>query len=171
MPTPEFVTELRAFVGHRPLWLSVAVAVVLDTAADTVLLQRRADTGAWCLPGGILDPAEHPADAAVRECFEETGVVAVPEVLTSVTVSPPFAYPNGDRVQYLELAFRLRPIGGEARVNDTESLEVAWFPLDALPTLDASNEEWLRSALKGDGQVAYTFSGLERVLGDVPPPE
>ena len=105
MPTPQFVLDLRAKVGHDLLWLSTAVGAVFDDAGR-VLLGRRADIGVWTLPGGIIDPAEQPADAAVREVFEETGVVARPEVLTSVTVSAPMTYPNGDRVQYLEYCFR-----------------------------------------------------------------
>ncbi|HEX9033162.1 MAG TPA: NUDIX domain-containing protein [Streptosporangiaceae bacterium] len=166
MPTPPFVAELRSLVGQHPLWLSVAIAVVLDNDGQ-VLLGRRADTGIWALPGGIIDPAEEPADAAVRECFEETGVVAVPEVLTSATVSPPVTYSNGDQVQYLELAFRCRPVGGTARVNDEESLEVRWHPLDALPELDPGGRglRLLTHALKSDGPAAFSFSGLTQVLG------
>lgn len=30
--------------------------------------------GKWILPGGTIDPSEFPAQAAVRECFEETGL-------------------------------------------------------------------------------------------------
>jgi 8-oxo-dGTP pyrophosphatase MutT (NUDIX family) len=164
MPTPSFIVELRSLVGHRPLWLSCAVAVVLDDDGQ-VLLGRRADTGAWTLPGGIIDPAEQPADAAVRECFEETGVIAVPEVLTSVSVSQPVTYPNGDQTQYLELTFRCRAVGGEARVNDEESLEVGWHALDALPELDEGNLNWLTRALESNGEAAYSFSGLAEVLG------
>lgn len=166
MPTPRFVTELRALVGQRPLWLSVAIAVVLDDEGQ-VLLHRRADTGIWALPGGIIDPAEEPADAAVRECFEETGVAVVPEVLTSASVSPPVTYANGDQVQYLELAFRCRPVGGTADVNDEESLEVRWHPLDALPELDKDGRglRLLDHALRSTGSAAYSFSGLTEVLG------
>jgi hypothetical protein len=79
----------------------------------------------------------------------------VPELLSSVTVSPAFAYPNGDQVQYLELAFRCRAVGGQARVNDDESLEVGWFAQDALPELDRYNTEWLRLALESEGRTAY----------------
>ena len=150
-------------VGHRPLWLSCAVAVVLDDEGR-VLLQRRADNGAWALPGGIIDPAEQPADAAVRECFEETGVVAVPEALTSVSVSRPITYANGDQVQYLELTFRCRAVGGRARVNDGEALEVRWYPLEALPELGDDNRSWLTHALDGGTEAAFTFSGLAEVL-------
>jgi 8-oxo-dGTP pyrophosphatase MutT (NUDIX family) len=159
MPTPPFITELRSLVGHRLLWLATASAVVLDDEGH-VLLGRRADTGGWALPGGIIDPAEQPADAAVRECLEETGVVAVPEALTSVTVSQPKTYANGDQVQYLELTFRCRAVGGEAHVNDEESLEVRWCALDALPELDGGELSLLTQALKSNAGAAYSFSGL-----------
>jgi 8-oxo-dGTP pyrophosphatase MutT (NUDIX family) len=164
MPTPPFVAELRSLVGHRPLWLSTAAAVVLGGEGH-VLLGCRTDTGRWALPGGIIDPAEQPADAAVRECFEETGVIAVPEALTSVSVSQPTTYANGDQVQYLELTFRCRAAGGAARVNDEESLEVRWHSLDALPELDDGVLSLLTQALKSDSGAAYMFSGLSQVLG------
>lgn len=164
MSTPPFIVELRELVGQRLLWLPVAVAVVIDDE-DRVLLQRRADTGAWAVPGGIVDPGEHPADAAVRECFEETGVVVVPDALTSVTVSDVIVYPNGDPCQFLESAFRCTAVDGTARVNDGESLEVAWHRLDALPDLDETNRRWIADAQAGSTAV-FTFSGLPAVLGD-----
>ncbi|MBO0832046.1 MAG: NUDIX domain-containing protein [Actinobacteria bacterium] len=163
MPTPEFVASLRARIGHDPLWMSTASGVVLDDS-DRVLLGRRSDTGGWALPGGIIDPAEEPADAAVREIHEETGVLAVPERLVAVTVSPPMTYPNGDQVQYLELTFRCRPVGGEARVNDTESLEVGWHPLDALPTLSRRTLSLLTQATSGNAETAFNFSGVRHLL-------
>ena len=85
--TPSFILELRSLIGTRPLWLSVAVALVVD-GENRILLGRRADSGAWALPGSIIEPGEEPADAAARECFEETGVVVVPEAVSALTVSP-----------------------------------------------------------------------------------
>jgi 8-oxo-dGTP pyrophosphatase MutT (NUDIX family) len=134
MPTPQFVLDLRQKIGHDPLWLSTAMGVVLDDR-HRVLLGRRNDTGNWTLPGGIIDPGEEAADAACREIYEETGVLAIPELLTTISVSPTITYPNNDRVQYLEYCFRCRAAGGEARVNDGELVEVAWYGLDALPVL------------------------------------
>ncbi|MGW2217585.1 NUDIX domain-containing protein, partial [Nonomuraea sp. NPDC001684] len=72
MPTPEFVLALREKIGTEPLWLSGVTAVVLHE--DQVLLVRRSDTGAWTPVTGIIDPGEQPADAALREVAEETGV-------------------------------------------------------------------------------------------------
>ena len=165
MPIPEFVARLRAHIGHDLLWLSSATAVVLDDDGR-VLLGRRSDTGTWALPGGIVDPAEQPADAAIREVFEETGVVAVPERLFAVTVSRPFSYPNGDQVQYLDLAFRCRAIGGEARVNDSESTEVGWHALDSLPEVSERTNDFLAQALAGDAATAFAFSGVSAILGE-----
>jgi 8-oxo-dGTP pyrophosphatase MutT (NUDIX family) len=166
MPTPDFVVELRQFIGHQPLWLATAAGIVLDDEGR-VLLGRRADTGRWAIPGGIVDPGEQPADCAVREIFEETGVAVVPELLTEVRVSPPITYPNGDQVQYLQLTFRCRVAGGRARVNDPESLEVGWFSLDALPDVHEFTGRLLSKLAQGnDGPAAaFSFSGLPAVLG------
>jgi 8-oxo-dGTP pyrophosphatase MutT (NUDIX family) len=163
MPTPQFVLELRQKLGHEPLWLATAMGVVLDEDG-LVLLGRRADNGMWTLPGGIIDPGELPADAAAREVFEETGIAAVPEVLSSVGVSPQITYLNGDKVQYLEFCFRCRPVGGEAGVNDGECSEVGWFALDTMPDLGARTRELIITAIDGNS-AAFTFSGLSDVLG------
>ncbi len=164
MPTPQFVLDLRAKVGHDLLWLSTAVGAVFDDAGR-VLLGRRADIGVWTLPGGIIDPAEQPADAAVREVFEETGVVARPEVLTSVTVSAPMTYPNGDQVQYLEYCFRCRLAGGQAGVGDGELSAVGWYGPDELPEVGSATRQLLAAAVRAD-RAEFTFSGLAAVLGD-----
>jgi 8-oxo-dGTP pyrophosphatase MutT (NUDIX family) len=176
MPTPAFVRDLRAHIGHDRLWLSTAAGVVLNDEGE-LLLGRRADTGTWGLPGGIIEPGEQPADGAVREIFEETGVIAVPEVLAAVTVSGQITYPNGDQVQYLELLFRCRAVGGTAQVNDSESVEVSWHALGRLPDLHERVLGRIRLGLTGLGggaglpgaaspvPAAYIFSGVAEVLG------
>jgi 8-oxo-dGTP pyrophosphatase MutT (NUDIX family) len=163
MPTPQFVLDLRERVGHAPLWLSTAIGAVLD-GDGRILLGRRADVGIWTLPGGIIDPSEQPADAAAREVFEETGVLAVPEALTSISVSSQITYQNGDQVQYLEYCFRCRATGGEARVNDGELSEVGWHALDDLPVLSETTMRMLTNAMTAQAAV-FTFSGLAQVLG------
>ena len=66
MPTPDFVLDLRARIGHDLLWLSGVSAVVLRPApggGEEVLLVRRSDNGAWTPVTGIIDPGEEPATA------------------------------------------------------------------------------------------------------------
>ena len=149
MATPKFILELREKIGQDLLWLSGITAVVLDNAGR-ILLVRRADDGRWSLPAGILEPGEQPAIAVVREIQEETAVEAVVDRLVSIEALPPSAYPNGDRVQYLDLCFRCRPLRGEAQVNDDESLEVAWFPLEDFPALSPREQLCITNALRED---------------------
>ncbi|AQP47690.1 DNA mismatch repair protein MutT [Tessaracoccus aquimaris] len=132
MPTPPFIVDLRATIGHAPLWLMGANALVVR--GDEVLLVRRSDTGEWAPISGIVDPGEHPSETAVREALEEAGVVIEVERLLWTVVMEEITYPNGDRCRFLDHGFRARWISGEPYVADEESTEVAWFPVDALPT-------------------------------------
>lgn len=135
MATPEFIVDLRKHVGHAPLWLMGASVICLrdGAAGPEVLLVQRADNGVWTALSGIVDPGEHPAQTARREAKEEAGVdVEVGRMLWCL-VGERFAYPNGDVVHYLDHGFAGRVTGGEARVADDESVDVGWFPIDALP--------------------------------------
>jgi 8-oxo-dGTP pyrophosphatase MutT (NUDIX family) len=134
MATPQFIQDIRAKAGDTLLFMPGVVMVVFDDRGR-VLLNRRADNGRWALVSGIPDPGEQPAEAAVREIHEETGVSAVVERVLSVFTNEPITYPNGDRAQYIDIVMRCRALAGEARVNDDESLEVGWFALDELPPL------------------------------------
>ncbi|MEV7499297.1 NUDIX domain-containing protein [Streptomyces sp. NPDC093018] len=135
MATPDFIRTLRASAGHQLLWLPGVTAIVFDDAGR-VLLGRRTDTRKWSVIGGIPEPGEQPADCAVREVFEETAVRCLPERVVLVQALQPVRYGNGDVCQYMDITFRCRAVGGEARVNDDESLDVGWFAVDALPELN-----------------------------------
>jgi 8-oxo-dGTP pyrophosphatase MutT (NUDIX family) len=50
-----------------------STVVVLDENKENVLLILREDFHIWALPGGGLESGETPADAAIREAYEETG--------------------------------------------------------------------------------------------------
>ncbi|MFF7376820.1 NUDIX hydrolase [Streptomyces massasporeus] len=135
MATPDFIRTLRASAGHQLLWLPGVTALVFDDEGS-VLLNRRADTRQWSVLGGIPDPGEQPAACAVREVYEETAVRCVAERVVLVQALQPVTYENGDTCQYMDITFRCRAVGGEAKVNDDESLDVAWFDVDALPELN-----------------------------------
>jgi 8-oxo-dGTP pyrophosphatase MutT (NUDIX family) len=141
MPTPDFIVALRRHVGHDRLWLSGVSGVVFDDDGR-LLLTRRADTGRWAVVSGIIEPGEQPGVALAREVTEETGVVVEVERLVSVLSLDPAVYPNGDRVQFLDLTFACRRVAGTARVADDENLEVAWFSASDLP--EVSSDDLLR---------------------------
>ncbi|AIJ17430.1 NUDIX domain-containing protein [Streptomyces violaceoruber] len=146
MATPDFIRDLRASAGHQLLWLPGVTAVVFDDEGR-VLLGRRSDNGRWSLIGGIPEPGEQPAACAVREVEEETAVQCVVERLVLVQALKPVTYDNGDVCQFMDITFRCRAVGGEARVNDDESLEVGWFEVDALPDIKEFGQTRVKQAL------------------------
>ncbi|CAA9367452.1 MAG: hypothetical protein AVDCRST_MAG34-3119 [uncultured Nocardioidaceae bacterium] len=162
MPTPDFISRLRSKIGHDLLWLAGATAVVFD--GDRVLLVKRSDNGEWTPVTGIVDPGELPSDTAVREVLEETGVSCAVESLAWVNVTGLRVYTNGDHARYLDHTFRCRYLGGQARVADDESSEVGWFPIDALPLMDAVHLERIMTARdhRGPTRLRPPISSDER---------
>src|SRR3978361_1487991 len=115
MPVPAFIVALPRPAGPAPPGLSGVSGVVFDDDGR-LLLTRRADTGRWAVVSGIIEPGEQPGVALAREITEETGVGVHVERLVSVLALDPAEYPNGDRVQFLDLTFACRRVAGTARV-------------------------------------------------------
>jgi ADP-ribose pyrophosphatase YjhB (NUDIX family) len=155
MTTPDFVLALREKIGNAPLWLSGVTAVVVRD--EEVLLVRRADNGQWTPVTGIIDPAEEPAVAAVREVHEEAVVVAVAERLVYVGVTPPTQYDNGDRSQYLDLVFRLRWVSGDPAPADGENTEAGWFSLSDLPEMSDDMRGRIQTAVDNHPEAQFNL--------------
>lgn len=153
MPTPDFVLELRRFVGTRPLPLVGVTAVVVR--GDEVLLGRRSDNGRLTPVTGIVDPGEEPADAAVRETLEEAGVVARAERLAWVHQIPRVTYDNGDQSDYLDLTFLCLWLSGDPFPADGEMTEVGWRRLDDLAALDGDMRGRVDAALAGGDRARF----------------
>jgi ADP-ribose pyrophosphatase YjhB (NUDIX family) len=103
---------------------------------DGILLQRRTDNLLWGLPGGGVEPGESVVEAVIREVREETGLEVTPVRLVGVYSSPAnhqiVTYPDGNVIHYVSTGFECRIVGG-ALTGGPESLEVRWWPVDALP--------------------------------------
>ncbi|MBS1914517.1 MAG: NUDIX domain-containing protein [Bacteroidetes bacterium] len=136
MPISSHMRELRSLVGTRLVQVP-SVAAVIHDAAGRLLLQRRASDGNWSLPAGAIDPGERPADAVVREVREETGLNVLPVSILGVFGGERFrhVYGNGDEVEYLVVLFRCEITGGDPGGEDGETLELAWYDVDAMPPL------------------------------------
>ena len=162
MPISPYIKSLRDDLGTRLLLLPGVSAVIVDEQGR-ILLAQRSDDGCWALIAGVMEPGEQPAETIVREVWEETAVHVVPERVTSVLTQPPNTYPNGDMCEFVDIAFRCRVVGGEARVNDDESLAVGWFPLDGLPPVGPLTRRRIELALR-PGEAAWfaTGDGRER---------
>ena len=160
MPMSDYVHHLRDRIGHDVLFMPGATAVVINEAGQ-VLLHRRSDNGRWWLPGGAIDPGEEPAQAVAREVWEETGVRVVPERISGVYSGPVATYPNGDAISVVSITFVCRPVGGEPRINDGESLEVRYFAPDDLPELEARIRTRIDHALRGDTRAYFKVNSKQ----------
>jgi 8-oxo-dGTP diphosphatase len=168
MSISDYLRNLRARIGHDMVLMPGVAAIVINAAGE-ILVERARDSGEWWLPGGAIDPGEEPADAAVREVWEETGVHVVPERVVATYSEPLARYPNGDQVLYVSVSFLCRPVSGEAHVHDEESLEVGYFAPGALPPLTPHDRLRLERALRNDPQAHFLLNGKSE--GWMPTPD
>jgi len=103
----------------------VRTIAVRDSAE--VLLIRHTYRPGWHLPGGGVDPGEAPGAAAVRELWEETGVVALGAPhLVSAHLGRYLGLDNYVMV-YAVTDFEEGPF------SSPEIAETGWFGANALP--------------------------------------
>ena len=116
---------------------------VLALSEGRVLLVKRAIEpfkGYWDIPGGFLEAGEHPADGAVREMREETGLEIEPVEILGIFMD---VY-GPEQLPTLNLCYLAKVSGGEPRASSDAS-DLAWFPVDKLP--DEIAFSWEKEAL------------------------
>ena len=105
------------------------MAVVFSEDRARVLLLRREIFILWDLPGGGIEPGEDPAEAAVRECREETGYeIAVDRLIG--TYRHQSVYGLGDQLTY---AYRARVKGGAPKRIGLEITGLRWCAIAEFP--------------------------------------
>lgn len=107
-------------------------AAVLVTQDGRVLLVRRVNEpyrGMWTLPAGFINGGEDPAEAAERECLEETGLSV--RVTRVYDIVPGREHPRGaDFV----IVYQAEVTSGDMHADD-DADAVEWFDRDHLPPL------------------------------------
>ncbi len=109
--------------------------VLILNAENRLLMQRRAGTGSYHVPGGFLELGETLEDAARREALEETALTVSDLTLVGAYSGPGFHWfaPNGDEVHNVTVAYLTRDYSGTPVADGEEGTEVVFMPLSPLP--------------------------------------
>ncbi|MFT4235690.1 MAG: NUDIX hydrolase [Microbacterium sp.] len=126
--------------------LRVAAYAIITDEAGRVLLSRWIDgkRPAWTLPGGGMEPGEHPEQTVKREVREETGYeVAVGELLGIDSFVIParkrFKPTNVDQ-QALRIIYRATITGGSLAYEIDGSTDMAdWIPLERVRSIERTS--------------------------------
>lgn len=126
--------DLRSIVGHRTL-LQVGAGIIVVDSENRILLQKRADNHCWGYAGGSIELDEVVEDAAKRELFEETGLIAEELELFGVFSGKElhYIYPNGDEVSNIDIVYVCRRFSGTLRCQRDEVEELRFFRMDEIP--------------------------------------
>jgi 8-oxo-dGTP pyrophosphatase MutT (NUDIX family) len=133
---------LRRFVirSYTPSF-TVGAVLALQRADGTLLLVEQRHSPGWALPGGLLQRRERPADALVREVWEEVGLRLDPMALPlPVAVIAPRAR-RVDVVYVIGDAGHLAARRGDDR---DEVMRIGWFALTGLPVVTDATVDILR---------------------------
>lgn len=108
-----------------------AGTIVLDDERGVLMIWRHRfmpDTWGWEIPGGAIDTGETAEQAAVRECYEETGWEVVGDVRHLSTHHPSVGLVNQTFSIFLARAADYR--GDPSDANEAALVE--WRPLDVV---------------------------------------
>ena len=129
-----YIGDIRKHIGHD-LVMTVGCGILIVNDKDQVLLQKRSDTGDWCIPGGALEPFETYEEAAIREIREEVGITVKNLRLFGIYSGEErrIHYPNDDVVYSLSVIFTSNEYEGIISDQDDEVLEHRFFGRDEIP--------------------------------------
>ena len=110
--------DTRPSLVGAPRHVVTAAAVVVNQQNELLLV--RSPRRGWEMPGGQVEQGEPARAAAVREVYEETGLVIEITAFCGV-------FQNVER-ELCNLLFRGNCLGGTL-TRSAESPELGWFPL------------------------------------------
>jgi ribonuclease HI/ADP-ribose pyrophosphatase YjhB (NUDIX family) len=128
LPPEEARQRLAAELGYVTPKVGADGAIFNDDG--WILLVRRADDGRWCLPCGWVDPNETPAQAAVREVKEETGLESrVVQLVNVFSRLPNAGYGPHSAVAIVYLC---EVTGGTLQISH-ESVDARYWRIEEVP--------------------------------------
>jgi 8-oxo-dGTP diphosphatase len=141
MTTPQFGhAEPGTSYPDRPAAFAV---IVRDGQIALVRVERRLRGLVLDLPGGGIDEGETAAEAAIRECGEEAGLIVALDADPFVFADHFFLHNDGEVRNTRGAFFVGRVVAEDPRLKIEDDHELVWMPpLEALVRLDRESHAW-----------------------------
>lgn len=140
--TDHFVQEWMQSIGEGiPGYVTpkVAIGAIVGNSNGEILLVQRKDSGIWLYPTGWADVGYSPAEVAVKEVSEETGISCEPQRLLGVVDGQRMGF---SRFGMYMLLFHCVATGGDLKPHPLETADVGWFGPSELPATTAGASWW-----------------------------
>lgn len=136
MAMSDYHKKLRERVGNDLIFMPSVAGIVRNELGE-ILFQNKGNGENWSLPAGAIEIGEAPAEAVVREVWEETGLIVIPKKLLGVFGGKDFRYdyPNGHKVEYNLFVFECEINSGNLNPIDEETAELRYFSQENIPEL------------------------------------
>ena len=136
MAMSDYYEKLRDKLGSDLIFMPCVAGIVRNESGE-ILFQNKGNGENWSLPAGAIEPGEAPAEAVIREVWEETGLCVTPKKLLGVFGGKEFRYqyPNGHKVEYNVFLFECEVQSGELNPIDDETFELRYFNFNEMPEL------------------------------------
>ncbi|WP_067571267.1 NUDIX hydrolase [Nocardia acidivorans] len=142
-PEQSLREAMLAFLGSAPRGCLrehaaghiTASAIVLSHDESQVLLTLHPRVGRWIQLGGHCEESDDTvAAAAFREATEESGIAGLTlESGLYGAQAHPITCSLGVPTRHLDLLFKIKAPEGAVPVRSSESTDLRWWPVDALP--------------------------------------
>lgn len=124
------------------------VAGVIRNEQGEILFGRKHNQINWGLIAGAIELGETPAQAMVREAWEETGLIIEPEKVIGIYGGEEqrFTYSNGHQVEYLTIVFECSIKSGQLASDNEEIKDLQFFPENELPPIANKYPDYIFSS-------------------------
>lgn len=135
---------MKKNTNHKERFKAITAVHLLLFKGNSILLMRRHNTGykdgQFSVPAGHIEAEETATQAAVRELWEEVGVVVMPTDMRFAHVMH-----RTENYESLDFFFASRNWEGTPEIREPDKCsEIGWFPVSTLPS---NTVDYVKTAL------------------------
>jgi 8-oxo-dGTP pyrophosphatase MutT (NUDIX family) len=150
-------------------WLHFSPLIGVDSAVfnpdGEILLIQRKDNASWAMPGGIAEIGETPAEAALRELWEEAGLRG--RVVRLLGLFDGRLWKSEVKIHLIHPVFLVECADLNASPG-IETLDARFFSRDALPPMRGGHEVRVPKCFELCHQPDAYFDPADSTTGDMP---